>query len=107
MIFIIKRKRLKKMEENKGWNSLNIKDKLSYIVAFTLIGSGIALAFLSFFLNSYNISTGVLLYIAQAFVIGGGLVGASVYFKSKWIEFNTNAKKEIDERIDKLLNNNK
>lgn len=92
------------MEEiNKGWNSLNIKDKLSYVVAFTLIGSGIALAFLSFFLNSYNISTGVLLYIAQAFVIGGGLVGASVYFKSKWIEFNTNAKKEIDEKIEQLM----
>lgn len=107
MIFIIKRKRLRKMEENKGWNSLNIKDKLSYIVAFVMIASGIVLAFLSFFLNSYNISTGVLLYIAQAFVIGGGLVGASVYFKSKWIEFNTNAKKEIDERIDKILNNNK
>ena len=93
------------MENNKGWKSLNIKDKLSYIVAFIMIGSGIIMAFLSFFLNSYNISTGVLLYIAQAFVIGGGLIGASVYFKSKWLEFNTNAKKEIDERIDKIFNN--
>lgn len=93
------------MENNKGWKSLNIKDKLSYIVAFVMIGSGIIMAFLSFFLNSYNISTGVLLYIAQVFVIGGGLIGASVYFKSKWLEFNTNAKKEIDEKIDKILNN--
>ena len=84
------------------WSDLTIKDKLSYIVAFALIGSGIIIAFLSFFLNAYNIATGVLLYIAQAFVIGGGLVGASVYFRSKWVEFNTNAKKEIDERIDEL-----
>ncbi len=84
------------------WSDLTIKDKLSYIVAFVLIGSGILIAFLSFFLNAYNIATGVLLYIAQAFVIGGGLVGASVYFRSKWLEFNTNAKKEIDERIDAL-----
>ncbi len=84
------------------WSDLTIKDKLSYIVAFVLIGSGIIIAFLSFFLNAYNIATGVLLYIAQAFVIGGGLVGASVYFRSKWVEFNTNAKKEIDERIDEL-----
>ena len=82
------------------WSDLTIKDKLSYIVAFVLIGSGILIAFLSFFLNAYNIATGVLLYIAQAFVIGGGLVGASVYFRSKWLEFNTNAKMEIDERID-------
>ena len=85
-----------------NWHDLNVKDKISYIVAFILIGSGILIAFLSFFLNAYNIATGVLLYIAQAFVIGGGLVGASVYFKSKWLEFNTNAKKEIDERINEL-----
>ena len=85
-----------------NWHDLNVKDKISYIVAFILIASGIIIAFLSFFLNAYNIATGVLLYIAQAFVIGGGLVGASVYFKSKWLEFNTNAKKEIDERINEL-----
>lgn len=84
------------------WADLTIKDKLSYIVAFVLIGSGVLIAFLSFFLNAYNIATGVLLYIAQAFVIGGGLVGASVYFRSKWLEFNTNAKKEIDERFDQI-----
>ena len=85
-----------------NWHDLNVKDKISYIVAFILTGSGTLIAFLSFFLNAYNIATGVLLYIAQAFVIGGGLVGASVYFKSKWLEFNTNAKKEIDERINEL-----
>lgn len=88
--------------EQYTWQTLNIKDKISYIVAFILIGSGVLIAFLSFFFNAYNIATGVLLYIAQAFVIGGGLVGASVYFKSKWLEFNTNAKREIDERIDEL-----
>jgi len=88
--------------EQYTWHTLNIKDKISYIVAFILIGSGVLIAFLSFFFNAYNIATGVLLYIAQAFVIGGGLVGASVYFKSKWLEFNTNAKREIDERIDEL-----
>lgn len=84
------------------WSDLAIKEKLNYFVAFVLIGSGILIAFLSFFLNAYNIATGVLLYIAQAFVIGGGLVGASVYFRSKWLEFNTNAKHEIEDRFEKL-----
>lgn len=84
------------------WRDLGVKDRLSYIVAFTLIGSGILLAFLSFFLNAYNIATGVLIYIAQCFVIGGGLVGANVYFKSKWLEFDTRAKNEITEAVDKL-----
>lgn len=86
----------------KKFKELPIKDRISYYVAFALITSGIVMAFLSFFLNAYNIATGVLLYIAQCFVIGGGLVGANVYFKSKWIEFNTHAKQKIDEDIEKL-----
>lgn len=83
------------------WKDLSIKDKINYIIAFILIASGVIMAFLSFFLNQYNISTGVLIYIAQCFVISGGLVGASVYFRSKWIEFNTHADNEIKELIDK------
>ena len=92
-------------ETIKKWNDLSVKDRISYIVAFALIVSGILIAFLSFFLNAYNIATGVLLYIAQCFVIGGGLIGANVYFRTKWIEFNTQAdnyiKKELDKRFGK------
>ena len=88
------------------FNELPIKDRISYYVAIALISSGILLAFLSFFLNAYNIATGVLIYIAQCFVIGGGLVGANVYFKSKWIEFNTSAKNEIAKEIDKRIRHN-
>lgn len=84
------------------FKDLPVKDRLSYYVAFLLIASGILLAFLSFFLNAYNIATGVLIYIAQCFVIGGGIVGANVYFKSKWVEFDTRAKKQIEEDIEKL-----
>lgn len=83
------------------WKELSVKDRISYITAFVLIGSGILLAFLSFFLNAYNIATGVLIYIAQCFVIGGGLVGANVYFRSKWLEFDTRAKNEIKKEIEK------
>lgn len=84
------------------FKDLPVKDRLSYYVAFILIASGILLAFLSFFLNAYNIATGVLIYIAQCFVIGGGIVGANVYFKSKWIEFDTRVKQQIDEQIEKM-----
>jgi uncharacterized membrane protein len=87
--------------ELKKWKDLSIKDRISYIVAFVLMGSGIIIAFLSFFLNSHNITTGVLIYIAQCFVIGGALVGANVYFRSKWLEFNTRANQEIKEEIDR------
>ena len=85
----------------KHWNDLSVKDRISYLVSFAMIGSGILIAFLSFFLNAYNIATGVLIYIAQCFVIGGGLVGANVYFRSKWLEFNTNITREIKKEISK------
>lgn len=91
----------------KKWSDLSIRDKIGYMVAIGLILSGIVLAFLSFFLNAYNIATGVLIYIAQCFVIGGGLVGANVYFKSKWIEFNTHAEQEIKQKIEKFENDYK
>lgn len=84
------------------WHDLPIKDRISYYVAMGLILSGILLAFLSFFLNAYNIATGVLIYIAQCFVIGGGLIGANVYFKTKWIEFDTRAKDEIRKQLKRL-----
>lgn len=86
------------------FKELSVKDQISYWTAFVLIASGILLAFLSFFLNTYNIATGVLIYIAQCFVIGGGLIGANVYFKSKWVEFDTRAKNEIRKQIDKRFN---
>lgn len=92
------------MKDVMKFKELPVKDRMSYYVAISLIGSGILLAFLSFFLNAYNISTGVLLYIAQCFVIGGGLVGANVYFKSKWIEFDTRAKEEIENQIQRIAN---
>lgn len=92
---------MKDFKDAINWKELSIKDRISYYTAFALIGSGILLAFLSFFLNAYNIATGVLIYIAQCFVIGGGLVGANVYFKSKWVEFDTRAKNEIKAQIEK------
>lgn len=93
------------MENNieRKWSELSIKDKIGYGVAVGMIASGIILAFLSFFLNSYNIATGVLIYIAQCFVIGGGLVGANVYFRSKWIEFNTQAQKNLKKMEDNIV----
>ena len=86
------------MKEYK-WNDLCVKDKISYAVATIMIFSGILIAFLSFFLNSYNIATGILIYIAQTFVVGGSLLGAQAYFRSKWIEFNTNATTEIEKKL--------
>lgn len=95
----------------KRWKELGIKDKIQYIMAIVLIASGIILAFLSFFLNSYNIATGVLIYISQCFITAGGIFGVSIYFKNKLGEFQSDAKNQINELIkqitDKIDNSSK
>ena len=89
------------IHHEKKWVELTIKEKLSYITSLIMIGSGILLAFLSFFLNAHNIATGVLIYIAQTFLVGGTLIGASIYLKSKWLEFDSRLQDEITNLGDK------
>jgi hypothetical protein len=51
--------------------------------------SGIALAFLSFFLNKYNVSEGVLWYVSQTLVYAGSIFGVSAYVNTKFGEIKT------------------
>ena len=95
---------------NNNWQSLGVKDKIQYSMAILLVISGIAIAFLSFFLNAFNIATGVLIYIAQAFITAGGIFGVSIYFKSKIGEFETKADNKIidvlTDALHKISNDN-
>lgn len=88
------------MEEK--WKELGVKDKIQYVMAIILIISGIVIAFLSFFLNAYTIASGTLIYISQCFIMAGGIFGISVYFRNKLGEFESNAKKHIQDAIDKV-----
>lgn len=74
-------------------------------MAVGLILSGIGIAFLSFFFNSCNISPGVLIYIAQAFISAGGIFGVSIYFRSKIGEFESKGIKQIEQIIEDKLSN--
>ena len=85
------------------WSMLGIKDQIQYITAIVLILSGVVIAFLSFFLNSFNIATGVLICIAQAFVSGGSIFGVSIYFRTKLGEFKSDAVEEIQKAIQKVV----
>ena len=86
----------------KRWKELGVKDKIQYVMAIVLIASGIVMAFLSFFLNAFNIASGTLIYISQCFIMAGGIFGISVYFRNKLGEFESNAKKHIQDAIDKV-----
>lgn len=91
----------------KKWNELGIKDKIQYVMAIVLIASGIAMAFISFFLNAYNIASGTLIFISQCFIMAGGIFGISVYFRNKLGEFKANADEQIEKIIKKVLDDKK
>ena len=84
------------MKEN--WKELGFKDKAQYTTAMILIASGIIIAFLSFAMIQ-TISSGVLIYIAQAFTAGGAIFGVSIYFKNQLIE----ARGETMDKVKKLI----
>lgn len=90
--------------ENYKWNQLGVKDKIQYSMAIILIVSGIVAAFISIIFNSYNIATGVLIYIAQAFITSGGIFGVSIYFRTKLGEFDTRQKQELGQMLDSITN---
>lgn len=89
--------------ENNKWHELPIKDKIQYLMAIILIVSGIVAAFISIIFNSFDIATGVLVYIAQAFITSGGIFGVSIYFKSKLGEFDTRQRQELGQMLDTII----
>ena len=79
----------------------NTKEWIQYSTAIAMVASGIVLAFLSFFLNDYDIADGVLWYISEALIYAGGIFGVSIYFKTKLGEFEQRARDEIAEAINR------
>lgn len=63
-----------------------------------MIGSGIALAFISFFVRG-DVTDGVLLYLAQALTFAGGVYGLNIYFRTKLGAAETSVKEYIDEKV--------
>ena len=88
------------MKEN--WKELGFKDRAQYATAMLLIASGILLAFVSFFLI-HTITSGVLIYIAQAFTAGGAIFGVSIYFKNQLIEAHCETMNKVKELIEDVV----
>ena len=91
-----------------SWTQLGFKDRAQYTTAMILIASGIIIAFLSFALIQ-TITSGVLIYIAQAFTAGGAIFGVSIYFKNQLIEAHgetiNKLKELIEDVVDRKMNN--
>ena len=85
-----------------SWKELGFKDKSQYITAMILIASGIVIAFLSFAMI-HTITSGVLIYIAQAFVAGGAIVGVSIYFRNQLIEAHGETMSAVRQLIEDVV----
>lgn len=81
----------------------NVKESIQYGTALLMICSGVLLAFLSFFLNNYDISDGVLWYIAQALIYAGGIFGVSLYFKTRLGEFSSHTEETIRKAVHDII----
>ena len=92
------------MKENwkENWKELGFKDKAQYTTAMILIASGIIIAFLSFAMIQ-TITSGVLIYIAQAFTAGGAIFGVSIYFRNQLIEAHGETMDKVKELIENVV----
>ena len=75
--------------------SPNLREGLQYSAAIGMLLSGVVLTFLSFFLNNYVVSDGVLWYVSQTLVYSGAIFGVNVYFKTKLGNFESRLKGEL------------
>ena len=75
--------------------SPNVREGLQYSAAIGMLLSGVVLTFLSFFLNNYVVSDGVLWYVSQTLVYSGSIFGVNVYFKTKLGNFESKVKDEL------------
>lgn len=89
------------------WKDLGVKDKIQYMSAVALLASGVILAFICAIFNFWEITTGVLIYVAQAFITAGGIYGVSIYFKTQLGEFESKQFKKIENLITKIENEKK
>ncbi len=85
-----------------SWKELGFKDKSQYVTAMILIASGIVIAFLSFAMI-HTITSGVLIYIAQAFVAGGAIFGVSIYFRNQLIEAHGETMSAVRQLIEDVV----
>ena len=62
--------------------SKDSKERIQYISACVMLGSGILLTFLCFFLNHYKIEDSVLWYVAQSLVYAGSVFVITMYIST-------------------------
>jgi hypothetical protein len=66
-----------------------------------MLTSAIVLAFLDFFITN-TIGKGVLWYVSEALVYTGSIFGVSIYFRTKFGDFESKTRERIKQEIDTI-----
>lgn len=78
------------------------KETVQYITAISTLATGVMLCILSFFLNEYDIETGVLMYFGQTLIFCAAVFGINLMIKTKVLEAESNLRKEMDKKLEKI-----
>lgn len=78
------------------------KEVVQYSTASVSLFSGIALTFLSFFLNEHKIPSEVLWYVSQTLVYAGSVFGITTYINTKFGEIKSLLSAHGDSNDNKL-----
>ena len=78
----------------------NTKEWIQYGSAIALLTSGVAMAFLSFFLNGGDLKDSVLWYVSQTLVYAGSIFGVGIYVQRKWGEVKNYVDKRLRDNFD-------
>ena len=78
------------------------KETIQYITAISTLATGVMLCILSFFLNEYDIETGVLMYFGQTLIFCAAVFGINLMIKTKVLEAESNIRKELDKKLEKI-----
>lgn len=73
------------------------KETVQYITAITTLVTGIVMCFLSFFLNTYHIESGVLMYFGETLIFCAGVFGINLYVKNQVFEAESRLNKKMDQ----------
>ena len=75
------------------------KENIQYTTAIGFLVSGIILCYISFFLNEYDINSGVLFYLGQAVIFCGSVFGLNIMIKNQVFQAETKIRKELEEEM--------
>lgn len=79
----------------------NTKDWIQYSTAMAMIASAIILTFIDYLVTN-TVCQGVLWYVSEALVYAGSIFGVSIYFRTKFGDFESKTRERVKQELDEI-----